>query len=488
MAATAAAPRSFYWHDYETFGLDTQRDRPVQFAGLRTDTNLEPRGDPLVLYARPAADYLPSPEACLVTGITPQLAHARGLPEVRFIERILAELAAPGTCGVGYNSLRFDDEVTRQTLYRNLCDPYAREWRNGNSRWDLLNMARAAYALRPDGMTWPRRDDGSPSFRLEELTAANGIEHGQAHDALADVQATLALARRLRDTQPRLWDFLLGLRDKRAAAELVDLRAMTPLVHVSGRYPAARGCLALVAPVARHLEQANVVIVYDLSSDPGALAELDVAALAERVFTAAGALPEGVERIPLKQVRLNRCPVLAPAGVLRPADAERLGIDLEHCRQHLAQLRTMQGLASRVAAAFASPGRPLATDPDEQLYGGPFLGDADRQRLDEIRATDPSALCGLRPAFDDPRLAEMLFRFRARNYPETLAAEERETWRQFRRRRLLAGEAAGSGRLESYFEQIASLRATPHATGREGVLDALEAYARELARELGEAA
>src|SRR5690554_3991737 len=185
MAAT-----TFYWHDYETFGVDPARDRPVQFAGLRTDAQLNPIGEPLVIYARPADDYLPHPKACLVTGITPQEALAKGLPEREFIRLIHEELAQPGTCGVGYNSLRFDDEVTRYTLYRNFYDPYAREWQNGNSRWDIIDMLRAAYALRPEGIVWPQREDGLVSFKLEELTAANGISHEAAHGALSDVHAT----------------------------------------------------------------------------------------------------------------------------------------------------------------------------------------------------------------------------------------------------------------------------------------------------------
>ncbi|MBT3411535.1 MAG: exodeoxyribonuclease I, partial [Halieaceae bacterium] len=204
---------TFYWHDYETFGADPSRDRPVQFAGLRTDADLNPIGEPLVIYSRPANDFLPHPQACLVTGITPQKALAEGLPEAEFIRLIHAELAAPGTCGVGYNSLRFDDEVSRYTLYRNFYDPYGREWQNGNSRWDIIDMVRACYALRPEGIEWPLREDGQPSFRLEALTAANGIAHEAAHDALSDVHATIAMARLIKTKQPRLYDYVLKHRD-----------------------------------------------------------------------------------------------------------------------------------------------------------------------------------------------------------------------------------------------------------------------------------
>ncbi|MDA0651168.1 MAG: exodeoxyribonuclease I, partial [Proteobacteria bacterium] len=166
-----SSSESFYWHDYETSGADPSQDRPWQFAGVRTNAQLEIVGEPLTLYAQPTPDRLPHPAAVRVTGITPQEALAKGVPEAQFIARIHAELAQPRTCGVGYNSIRFDDEVTRFTLWRNFRDAYAREWQNGNSRWDLLDVARAYQALRPAGIEWPVRDDGQTSFRLEDLTA-----------------------------------------------------------------------------------------------------------------------------------------------------------------------------------------------------------------------------------------------------------------------------------------------------------------------------
>ena len=148
---------SFYWHDYETFGRLPRRDRPAQFAGIRTDAELNEIGAPVVQYCQPAPDFLPDPEACLLTGILPQTLPGAGpCPSMPLPPRSKRELAQPGTCGVGYNSIRFDDEVTRHLFWRNLIDPYAREWQNGCSRWDLLDVVRAAWALRPDGIEWPR--------------------------------------------------------------------------------------------------------------------------------------------------------------------------------------------------------------------------------------------------------------------------------------------------------------------------------------------
>jgi exodeoxyribonuclease-1 len=206
---------SFYWHDYETWGADPSRDRPAQFAGVRTDASLNIIGKPLMAYCRPGDDLLPHPEACLVTGITPQQARAQGVCEAEFFELIHQQLSHPGTCGVGYNNIRFDDEITRYGLFRNFFDPYAREWQNGNSRWDTIDMVRLTHALRPEGIEWPTREDGTPSFRLEQLTLANNIAHQGAHDALSDVYASIDLARLVRARQPRLFDFALELRNKK---------------------------------------------------------------------------------------------------------------------------------------------------------------------------------------------------------------------------------------------------------------------------------
>ena len=156
---------TFFWHDYETFGTDPKRDRPVQFAGVRTDAELNIIEEPVMLYCAPSDDIVPNPEACLITGITPQHALEEGVCEAQFIRRIHDELSRPGTCGVGYNSIRFDDEVTRYTLYSNFYDPYAREWQNGCSRWDIMDMLRLTRALRPDGIVWPTYEDGSPGLK-----------------------------------------------------------------------------------------------------------------------------------------------------------------------------------------------------------------------------------------------------------------------------------------------------------------------------------
>ena len=469
---------TLYWHDYETFGVDPRRDRPAQFAGLRTDEALNEVGEPLVIYCKPARDGLPHPEACLLTGITPQLADAQGVPEPEFIARIHAELAQPGTCSVGYNTLRFDDEVTRHTLYRNFYDPYAREWQHGNSRWDIIDLARMTYALRPEGIKWPKRDDGRPSFRLEDLAAANSIAHESAHDALSDVRATIGLARLIRDRQPRLYDWLFQLRNKHRAAEQLDLVGHEPVLHTSRMYPSETGCTTLVMPLVGEPGNNNSVLVYDLRHDPGPFMGLDQEGLRDRLFTRAEDLPEGVERLPVKSVKINKCPALAPQKTLDAVATERIAIDLAACTRHWELLSTDEGFMQRVAQAYSSREFSPAGDVDLALYDG-FLNDEDRPLLVKVRDASPQELAQTRFDFHDERLPELLFRYRARNWPETLSAEEAQRWERFCLHRIQDEDGGGCITLNDYYERIAELR-----DEREGdvdaqrILDAMDEWGR----------
>lgn len=470
---------TFYWHDYETFGTDPSRDRPVQFAGLRTDAKLNIIGEPLVLFASPAGDVLPHPQACLVTGITPQQALAEGVPECEFIRRIHEQLAQPGTCGVGYNSIRFDDEVTRYTLYRNFFDPYAREWKSGNSRWDLIDVVRLAHALRPEGIEWPRGDDGRPSFRLEKLTAANGIGHEAAHDALSDVEATIGMARLIRDRQPRLYEYALRLRDKQFVLSHLDLEQMKPVLHVSGMFGADRHNIALVAPVARHPVNKNEIICYDLAADPGCLEELSAEELAARLFCTKEELPEGEERPGIKSIHINRAPIVVTPKLLDAPTAERLGMDVEQARAHRARLQAIPGLAGKLQALYGNRELPEITDPDRMLYSGGFFSDSDRRSMDRVHAATPEALAAESFVFEDARLPEMLFRYRARNFPDSLNDAERAQWEEQRYQYLTDPEAGASITLDEFHTEIEQLSqtATPE---HQAVLDALLEYGDSL--------
>ena len=475
---------TFLWHDYETFGRVPRRDRPSQFAGVRTDAALNEIGTPIDLYCQPAPDFLPEPEACLLTGILPQTCLEKGVPEHVFAAAIEQELAQPGTVGVGYNSIRFDDEVTRHLFWRNLIDPYAREWQNDCGRWDLLDVVRCTWVLRPEGIEWPNHDDGRPSFKLEHLTAANGIAHAAAHDALSDVRATVALARLVKSRQPRLWNFCLRLRSKHeVAAEMAKAQAQgKPFLHISGMYGVERGCIAAVWPLAPHPTNKNEVIVWDLSADPRELLTLGVDAMRTRMFTRADELPEGMTRLPIKTIHLNKSPiVIANLATLGPERAALWGLDMTQALRHAdAAARATQQLAGMWPAVFERPPRDGAVDVDEDLYGG-FVNNDDRRVLQQLRGLGSEALAAKRPAFADARLQELVFRYRARNFPASLTPAEQRQWHEHCAHRLHDG-AGDSLTLSRFFEQIDALEAEADERGQQ-ILGELVDYATEIAPE-----
>lgn len=474
---------TIFWHDYETFGADPQRDRPCQFAGIRTDTDLNVIDEPITIYCKPSDDMLPVPEACFITGITPQLANENGVSEIEFIRSIHDQMSKPGTCVAGYNSLRFDDEVTRNTLYRNFFDPYAREWQNGNSRWDIIDMVRLTYALRPEGINWPLKDDGTPSFKLEHLTEANGINHEAAHDAMSDVYATIAIAKLIKDKQPKLYEYVYSHRIKQQVAPLLDVNAMKPVFHVSSRFPASIGCCSLVAPVAPHPVNSNGVIVYDLRHDPSELKDLSVQDIKNRIFTPASELPDGVSRVPLKTIHINKCPIIAPATMLKSLDTEgleRLKLNGDTLRENLKLLRSISGLKEKLSEVFSSSEFEPQTDPDLMIYSGGFFSSKDKATMDRVRHASIIELAEDEFHFDDPRLPEMLFRYKARNFRETLTSEEQEQWERYRYQRLTDNKLSSIS-FQEYFDKLSELAQDPSTSNRQlSMIEDLKYYGESI--------
>ncbi|MEK8048519.1 exodeoxyribonuclease I [Ideonella margarita] len=473
-----SASFSFFWHDYETFGRVPRRDRPSQFAGVRTDADLNEIDSPVMMYCQPPQDTLPDPEACLLTGILPQHCQSEGLAEHAFAAAIEAQLGRPGTVGVGYNSIRFDDEVTRHLFWRNMVDPYAREWQNDCGRWDLLDTVRCMYALRPEGIQWPQHEDGRPSFKLEHLSKANGLMHEAAHDALSDVRATIALARLIRERQPRLWEFCLKLRSKNAV--WAEIGVGKPFLHVSGMYGPERGNIAVVWPLAPHPTNKNELIVWDLAQDPAALFDLNAEEIRLRMFTRSEALPEGVTRLPVKSIHVNKSPVvIGNLKTLSPEMAARWGIDMAQAMAHAeVAAEHSHRMAGIWPDVFERPSSGQTADVDEDLYGG-FVGNEDRRRLERLRALDPADPGLALASFDDKRLGELFFRWRARNWPEQLSDTEAERWNTLRAQRLHNGSGGGLT-LSQFFEQIDQLSETADERGQE-ILGALYDWAEQIA-------
>lgn len=444
---------TLFWYDLETTGTRPGFDRIVQFAGVRTDLELNPVAEPVNWFCRLSDDVIPSTEAMLVTGISLAQLQAEGLSERAFAEKVMGELGQAHTCAVGYNSIRFDDEFIRYLFYRNFHDPYVREWANGNSRWDVIDCFRMARALRPDGLTWPESEGGNPTFRLEALTAANGVGHADAHDAVSDVLATVGMTARLRAAQPRLYDYLFRLRNKHAAADQVYPLGKAAVIHVSNMYPNERSCAAIVVPLCQHPENPNGIICYDLDVDPAPLVSATAEHVRHLTFTPRSELAEDETRIPLKVMHLNRCPAVAPLTTLTDAAAQRLRLDPDRARQHLAALQSAPGIVEKVQAAYGGREFKPVTDPDRMLYAGDFFSDDDRSKCAELRGMEAPELSLALPSFDDPRIPEMVFRYRARNFADSFDEQDHMRWREY-----LGNLWEGGERLRLTIEEIETLR------------------------------
>ena len=474
------------WYDLETFGRNPRFDRIAQFAALRTDDSFRPLDDPVVFYGKLSPDYLPDPLACLLNGITPQEVNAKGMVEADLVRAVDVHMSRPGTCTLGYNSIGFDDEFIRNLYYRNFYDPYRREWADGNSRWDVLDLVRAARDLRPEGISWPSTEDGNPSVKLERLTRANNLQHDHAHEALSDVYATIAVARLIHEKQPKLFEWAWKHRTKDMARTLIDLEDRTPVVHTSSIHSGERGNTTLVSPLVTDPERRNIVYAFDLRFDPEPLFSLSEEDIRRRLFTPSAELAaEGVKRIPLKGIAMNKAPFLAPKSVLTPEAAGRLGIDLVAAEEHWKRLKQSDGLAGKMRRVFSqSPDWGSVDDPDLQIYDR-FFPDEDKAVLERIRNTAPGDLGRLNIKPKDPRIPEMLRRYVGRNYPDTLDEENRRRWRSFSASRILFPPIPEASDLGEYRKRLAAwMKSDDLEPAKKPIVKALQDYGDFLEKKL----
>lgn len=446
---------TFYWYDYETFGLSPKTNRISQFGGIRTDESLNIiPGSELKLYCKFTNDCLPSPESCLITGITPDICEQKGLIERDFIKKICKQFTHyNNTCIVGFNSIRFDDEFSRYTLYRNFIDPYAWHWKNNNSRWDIIDVVRMTYALKKDNsLNWVYDDNGMPSFKLDKLAPANDIKHDDAHDALADVYATIGIAKIIKEKQPKLFDYALKQRLKENVKK--NIKFFNPILHTSGMYPNKYSCTKLVSPICYHPYYKERVIVFDLNQNPTVLLDLSIEELQLRVFTKKNNLPKEVERIELKEIHFNKSPMFVNnIYKLDRKISTQLQIDMAKSLKNLETLKeNKEMIIEKIRGIYKETKFDEVLDVDQMLYDG-FLNSKD---LDAVNKLDKNAITNLKPNFTDNRLTKLFIHFKARNYPEILTELEQEYWFEVVQARLQEGKD-NYMTLDNYFNQIDDL-------------------------------
>jgi len=464
--------QTFFFYDLETSGLSARDDRIMQFAGQRTDMNLQPVGEPYNIFVTLNDDTLPSPDALMVTGITPQQTVAEGYSEAEFAKLLINEVFTEDTITVGFNNIRFDDEFIRHLLWRNFYDPYAWTWRDGRSRWDLLDVVRMTRALRPDGIEWPVVD-GKETNRLELLTKVNGIDHLKAHDALSDVEALIAVTKLIQEKQPQLYNYLLTVRDKNAVKKLVNLDEKQPFVYVSGRLSADFHKATVAFPLTSG-RNANVV-VYDLRHDPTDFVTLSQQELEARLFAPwETRKADDFQAIPVKELQYNRAPAVAPLGVLAQADGwERIGLGEADITKHRNILLSHPEFAENIRSAYERrPEFQKSPDPEAQLYDG-FLPDMDTMRVESVRNASPESLADLHPEFTDERLSPLLLHYKARSFPRSLAEEEVMVWEKWRGERIMK-------QLPHFMKRLTTLSTTTEDETKQFILQELQLWAESI--------
>lgn len=439
--------KTFFFYDLETSGLNPRFSRIMQFAGIRTDMNLKQIGEPINIMVKMTDDILPDPGAVMVTGITPQQTLADGLTEPEFCKLLMDEVFTSDTITVGFNSIRFDDEFIRHTFWRNFYDPYEWAWADGRSRWDMLDVVRMTRALRPEGIKWPVDETGKAVNKLELIAKENELIHTKAHDALSDVEALIGVAKLIQTKHTKLFEYLLGMREKKAVAKLVNLEEPQPFVYASGRYDAQYEKTTVAYPIAPGAKPGSV-LVYDLRYDPTPFLKASPTALASVIFADRETrASEGFQRLPVKELSYNKCPAVAPMGVLNEASQKRLSLEINAIQKHIAVLATNPGFAGAVREAFEmrEPFEP-STDVEAQLYDG-FINDKDKGRMSAVRNATANELADFHPSFADERLPELLFRYKARSFPTSLSEEEMVRWETYRTNKLKT-------QLPIYLEQL----------------------------------
>lgn len=504
---------SLLWHDYETFGADTFKDRPSQFAALRTDAELNVIDDPINIYCKPSKDYLPHPLACLITKITPQLAEERGLNEASFANKILTELSVPGTCGVGYNSLRFDDEMSRNLFYKNLLDPYEREWKNGNSRWDLINVVRLASALNP-GLINHVNAEGKKTFRLEELSKLNGFSHESAHDALSDIYATIQLAKHIKDNVPDLYKQLYQQRLKSTVQNNFVL--MKPFLIADSYFGEANSYTSLVMPLAYSGKNKNEVYCIKISEDINSLVYLSPEEIVKNMYMKKEERDENFLAIPIHSIQINKCPVFVPASQITKQVAQNLNISGDLCKSNMALVQQYD-LVKKVSYAMsikqeperekriyfsAINNKPIENDPDTMIYSS-FMSDESKKSISFILQHDSIDMPDLVPRLEkkvaqqnsqnldhkakiDERLPEMLFRYIGRNYSDMFDATQKVEWDKFCLNRITNPDYNAPLVLEDFNNIIAEVKKDEKYNNEKDkkVISDLENYVSDLVEEL----
>ncbi|WP_168920574.1 exodeoxyribonuclease I [Enterobacteriaceae endosymbiont of Macroplea appendiculata] len=446
-------PSTFLFYDYETFGLHPIYDRIAQFACVRTNMNLEIISQPITLYCQIPTDYLPNLQTINIHNFNYHDYFNKYLLEYKFAKYINNIFTQHNTCIVGYNNIAFDDEFSRFLFYRNFYDAYNWSWKNDNSRWDILNLARACCVLRPEGIIWPKHNH-IPIFNLAEITKVNNLSlHAQSHDALNDVYSTIALAKLIKTKQPLLFNYFFKNRLKKELFKIINLFTIHPLIYISAIYKNMNNNLGCIVPLCLHPYNKNILVVFDLQYDVNFFI---------KIYYHYKIIDISDNLLPfIKFIYLNKSPIIIPIKILKKNDIQRLKFNITLYLKHFVIFKQyvyrVKKIVQRYLYNISTKNILYKTtniyNVDTQLYKQ-FFPMQDQKKFYFIRKIDiyKNQIFN----FIDGRINFLLLKYKARNFTFLLNDIEIIEWNKY------LFDKYKSTQINNYITQIKNLLCHVH--------------------------
>lgn len=415
---------SFVFYDTETTGTLTAFDQILQFGAIKTDYELNELAR-FEIRCRLLPYVVPAPSAMRVTGVTVDKLTAPALPShyemVRAIQAKLEEWSP--AVFIGHNSLRFDEHLLRQALYKTLHAPYLTNT-NGNCRTDSLRMIQAVNLFKPGTLSIPADSKDKPIFKLDRLASANGFDHYTAHDAMGDVEATIHMCRLLMERADDHWSNFVRFAQKATVLDFVEEEKVFSLTE----FYYGKAFSWLVTSIGPNPENSSELFVFDLSNDPSEFAALDDDELATRL---------GTHPKPVRSLRSNACPCIL-AYEDAPEFQRARGPDIDKLREHAAKLKADETLGRRLIDTLVGtrPTREPSVHVEEQIYDG-FADNSDQALMTRFHEMEWSDRAGVIAGFSDPRFKTLGERLIYTEAPETMPAQSRSAYDLALARRLM---------------------------------------------------
>lgn len=424
---------NYVFYDTESSGTSTRFDQVLQFAAVVTDEDFN-EIDTLNVRCRLLPHVVPAVDALLVTGVNPYDLASQPLSAFEMACLVHEKMRTWGPAVyIGQNTLKFDEEILRETFYQNLLDPYVTTAR-GSIRADLLHILRAAHTADPDVIQITTTEKGNPSFKLDRIATLNGFPNHDAHDALGDVRATIYMARLIRERAPGTWGRMMSNADPKRAAELIERNRLVSLLTYFGKPKLVEATRLAAQP-----GNPKQVALFDVSVDPTPWLDLEAEDIARAmgwkgpkaapVDTSAESEdevlpPRGAQGpSPFHIVRTNAMPCVfvpgEPGAPVSDGDALERDVLIRRLDRIHGHPRFKDTVAAALELRSAFPKSPHI---EEQIYDG-FPSNEDKNRMRAFHATRSWAeRLEIASGFQDIRLRKLGNRLIHANAPEVLPA------------------------------------------------------------------